>query len=198
METEAYFGPPGSNLQLERREDMPVRLRAQLLRHGDPAAHSFVGITDRNRVMYGPPGYWYVYLIYGMHKCVNVVTGPEDPVEPQAVLLRAGEPVEGLAEMLARRGVARETDVASGPAKLAKALGISRAHYGLDATRPPLRFEEGEPIPSGRVAASPRIGVVGGEALRLRYFDRASPHVSRGPGKGNARASNGPRRSSRP
>lgn len=182
METEAYFGPAARNPHLAQRDDMPARLRAALVRRGDPASHSFAGITDRNRIMYGPPGYWYVYLIYGMHECVNVTTGPEDKPEPQAVLLRAGEPVEGIGEMVARRGLAlgaRETDIASGPAKLAKAMGITRGHYGLDAAKPTeaLRFEEG--VPPRRVVTTPRIGVIGGEALALRYCDADSAHVSK-------------------
>ena len=177
VETEAYFGPPGRNAHLAQRLDMPATLRRHLLAKGDPAAHSFVGVTPRNRVMYGPPGYAYVYLIYGLHECVNVVTGPEKEPEPQAVLLRAGEPVEGLATMLARRGAARVTDVASGPAKLAKAMGITRAHYGADVTRGALRFEEGEP--AAKVDVTRRIGVVGGESLRLRYLERGNAHASR-------------------
>jgi DNA-3-methyladenine glycosylase len=126
--------------------------------------------------MYGPPSFAYVYLIYGMHECMNVVTGPERAPEPQAVLLRAGEPVEGVEQMRARRGVVRETAIASGPAKLAQALGITRALYGHDLTRAPLFFEEGAPVAA--VDVTPRIGVVGGEELPLRFVARASPHVS--------------------
>lgn len=177
VETEAYFGPAGRNPHLAQRRDMRASMRRELLARGDPASHSFVGITQRNRIMYGPPGYAYVYLIYGMHECVNVVTGPEDEPEPQAVLLRAGEPVEGVETMLRRRGVAKPTQVASGPAKLAKAMGISRAHYGLDLTKGALRFEEGDPVRA--IDITPRIGVVGGEHLPLRYCERGNPHVSR-------------------
>ena len=177
VETEAYFGPAERNAHLRSRRGMPTALRSRLVEHGDPASHSYVGITQRNRVMYGPPGYAYVYLIYGMHECVNVVTGPEDEPEPQAVLLRAGEPVEGIERMMARRGVARPTDVASGPAKLAKAMGISRAHYGADVTKGALRFEAGRPARA--VDVTPRIGVVGGETLPLRFVERGNPHASR-------------------
>lgn len=182
VETEAYFGPAGRNPHLAARRDMPGALRKHLIAHGDPASHSFVGITPRNRIMYGPPGYWYVYLIYGMHECVNVVTGPQDEPEPQAVLLRAGEPVEGVEAMLARRRATKGTEVASGPAKLAQAMGITRAHYGADATRPPLRFEDAPPV--AKVDVTPRIGVVGGEDLLLRYAERGNPHVSRATPKG--------------
>lgn len=183
VETEAYFGPPGMNPGLYARRGLSKALRERLRQEGDPASHSFVGVTPRNRVMYGAPGIAYVYLVYGMHECMNVVTGPESPTEPQAVLLRAGEPVEGLDLMLRNRGRAlKPTEVASGPAKLAKAMGVSRAHYGLDLTAGPLRFEEGPP--ARRVATSARIGVVGGEDLPLRFFDAESPHVSRARPKG--------------
>ncbi|HUR70083.1 MAG TPA: DNA-3-methyladenine glycosylase [Candidatus Thermoplasmatota archaeon] len=192
VETEAYFGPAGRNPHLATRADMPARLRARLLREGDPASHSFRGVTERNRVMYGPPGRFYVYLIYGMHECVNVVTGPQETPEPQAVLLRAGEPVEGSATMMARRDVTRATDVASGPAKLARAMGITRAHYGADATRGALRFEAGAPV--DKVDVTPRIGIVGAEDLKLRYVARGSPHVSRAPLATKLRGSRSTRR----
>lgn len=183
VETEAYFGPPGRNAHLRRRRDLGPALRERLLREGDPAAHSYVGVTERNRVMYGPPGFAYVYLIYGLHECFNMTTGPEVEPEPQAVLLRAGEPVEGAEEMLRRRGRPglKSTELASGPAKLARALGITRALYGLDlaAADAPLRFEAGRAVAQGEVAVTPRIGVVGGEDLPLRFVVAASPHVSR-------------------
>lgn len=178
VETEAYFGPAGRNAHLARRADMPASLRRRLLRDGDPASHSFAGVTKRNAVMYGPPGFAYVYLIYGMHDCMNVVTGPEKEHEPQAVLLRAGEPVEGLAQMAQNRGRAMPaTQVASGPAKLAKALAVTRAHYGADLTRGALRFEADAPVDA--IDVTPRIGVVGGEDLPLRYVARGSPFASR-------------------
>ncbi len=175
VETEAYFGPPGRNPQLAQRADMPARLRARLLREGDPAAHSFVGVTERNRVMYGPPARAYVYLIYGVHECLNVTTGPSD--EPQAVLLRALEPTEGVPEMARRRGRSSLRDLCSGPGKLCKALGVTRAQYGHDMTEPPLWFEAGEP--AARVEATPRVGVVGAEDLPLRFVEKGSPFASR-------------------
>lgn len=179
VETEAYFGPPGRNAQLATRSDMPARLRARLLREGDPASHSYRGVTPRNGVMYGPPGVAYVYLIYGMHECMNVVTGPAEDHEPQAVLLRAGEPLDGLASMMARRRVSREVDVASGPAKLAKAMMLTRPLTGRDITRGALHVEEGAPWPA--IQTTPRIGVTGAADLRLRYVARGSPHVSKAP-----------------
>jgi DNA-3-methyladenine glycosylase len=162
VETEAYFGPPGTNRHLLARR---TRLARRLVSEGDPAAHSFVGPTERNRVMFGPPGYWYVYLVYGLHECANVVTGPRAPHEPQAVLLRAAEPIEG-AERMARADL-------GGPARLCQAMLITRrAHYGLDATRPPLFFEPGAPVADGEVAVTPRVGIRKAAGLPLRFVVR--------------------------
>lgn len=182
VETEAYFGPAGRNPHLAARRDGDRALFRRLLREGDPAAHSFIGVTPRNQVMYGPPGFAYVYAIYGMHECMNVTTGPLDPPEPQAVLLRAGEPLEGIESMALRRGRPdlKPTQVASGPAKLAKAMGITRALYGVDMTAGPFRFEAGRAVPDEDVAVTTRVNVVGGEDLPLRWLVRSSPHVSRG------------------
>ncbi|HEX2022082.1 MAG TPA: DNA-3-methyladenine glycosylase [Candidatus Thermoplasmatota archaeon] len=190
VETEAYFGPAGSNPHLATRDDLPVGLRRRLLAEGDPASHSFVGVTARNAVMYGPPGFAYVYLIYGMHECMNVVTGPERDPEPQAVLVRAGEPVAGVDLMRARRPNARRPkDLGSGPAKLAKALGITRALYGADMCAPgaALRVHAGEPV--ARAQATPRVNVVGGEDLPLRFLVPGDPHVSGAKRAGGARHS---------
>lgn len=170
VETEAYFGPAGRNPHLAGRADMPAALRARLLREGDPASHSFRGPTSRSAVMFGPPGHWYVYLIYGMHECANVVTGPARDHEPQAVLLRAGEPLEGLDEMRRRRG--GKLDL-GGPARLCQALGIARAHSGADATKGPLHFEAGQPVPDAEVVATPRVGISSAADLPLRFVARA-------------------------
>jgi len=168
VETEAYFGPPGTNAHLLARG---TRLARRLHEQGDPAAHSFVGRTARNAAMYGEPGRWYVYLIYGMHECANVVTGPlAPPHEPQAVLLRAGEP---------REGIAPDADL-GGPARLVKRLGVSRkAHNGADATRAPLFFERGEPVPDADVETTPRVGILKAAELPLRYVLTAAPRPSR-------------------
>ena len=183
VEAEAYFGPAGRNAHLAERADLPAALRRRLLREGDPASHSFPGVTNRNRVMYGPPGVWYVYLIYGIHECANVTTGPLDEPEPQAVLLRGGEAIEGLDLVRARRGGRLDL---SGPGKLAQGMGITRALYGADAVDGPMWFEPGEPIVDADV--TPRIGVVGGEDLPLRFVARVPP-----PAKRARRASGGAR-----
>ena len=106
--------------------------------HTEPAAHSFRGPTERNAVMFGPPGYAYVYRSYGLHWCLNFVCEPKGSAA--AVLIRAIEPTAGLAAMLRRRGVADERLLSSGPGRLCEALGITRAHNGLALDRPPFEL----------------------------------------------------------
>jgi len=151
----------------------------------DRAAHSYGGRrTSRTQVMWGPAGYAYVFQTYGMHFCFNVVT--VGPGVPQAVLVRALEPTRGLELMARRRGVPpeRTTLLCSGPARLCQALGITRALYGHDVTRPPLYICRGRaPVPDEAVASGPRIGVdYAGELKDMpwRFWIRGNPHVSRG------------------
>jgi DNA-3-methyladenine glycosylase len=147
--------------------------------HGldDPASHAAtrVGRTERNAAMFGPGGRAYVYRIYGMHWCVNVVTGRED--EPQAVLLRALDPLVGLDAMAERRG--REGALASGPGRLCQALGITGDLYGHDLTRPPLTLRPGWKVPDAEIAVSGRIGVRAAADWPLRFFVRGNSSVSR-------------------
>jgi DNA-3-methyladenine glycosylase len=146
----------------------------------DPASHAYRGQTARNAVMYGPPGYAYVYFTYGMHFCVNVVCMP--PGTASAVLLRAGQVVAG--EELARRrrpvdGPAR--NLARGPARLCQALGITRALNGVDLCaqasplrlRPGTRSEEKNSIDTG-----PRVGVSQGADVPWRFWLDGEPSVS--------------------
>src|SRR6266581_4888992 len=103
----------------------------------DLAAHSARGITNRTRVIFGPPGHAYVYFIYGMYECLNLVAEPEGT--PGCVLIRAIEPVAGIDAMRRRRPAARGIeDLANGPGKLTLAMGITRRHDGADVTRGPL------------------------------------------------------------
>jgi DNA-3-methyladenine glycosylase len=150
----------------------------------DRASHAWNGRrTARNEALYLGGGHAYVYFVYGMHWCLNAVTGPEDHAE--AVLIRAGEPVAGEAEMRRRRGIrgpARPGEVAGGPARLCEALGVDRAANALPLWRGPLRLCAGEPAQRGEVVVTPRIGVdYAGEAAGwpLRYSLAGNPHVSR-------------------
>lgn len=143
----------------------------------DPASHAATrsGMTPRNRAMFGPAGRAYVYRSYGVHWCMNVVTGPEG--RAAAVLLRGMDPLEGLDTMARRRG--RSADLGSGPGRLCQALGITDALYGHPLDRPPLRLEPGWSVPDEDVEVSPRVGVSKARDWPLRYFVRGSPGVSR-------------------
>jgi DNA-3-methyladenine glycosylase len=146
----------------------------------DLAAHSARGRTARNDVMFGAPGHLYVYLIYGLHHCANVVAGPGD--KPEAVLLRAVEIDEGLELARMRRGPSvSDRRLASGPGNLGRALGLDRSHNGLDLVMGPVWIEPRTgPMPA--VRRGPRIGVgyAGAWAERpLRFWVTDDLHVSR-------------------
>ncbi|MGS2617027.1 DNA-3-methyladenine glycosylase [Micromonospora sp. LZ34] len=146
---------------------------------GDPASHAHRGRTPRNAVMFGPAGHAYVYFTYGMHWCMNVVTGPAG--EAAAVLLRAGEVVDGLAAARARRpAVRRDVDLARGPARLCAALGIDRSAYGTDLLGDgPVRLRPADtPVPADAVAAGPRVGVTGAHDVPWRFWIAGDPTVS--------------------
>ena len=131
------------------------------------------GITDRTRVIFGPPGHAYVYLSYGMHECLNIVAEPEGT--PGCVLIRALEPVEGIELMRSRRPAARkDRDLASGPGKLTRALGITREHNGVDMTHG--RFVVRTPTVRSdfQIGVTKRIGITKCADLPLR-FQRVAP-----------------------
>ncbi len=139
----------------------------------DRAAHSAGGRrTPRNETMWGPAGHAYVYFVYGMHHCVNVVT--QGPGVPEAVLLRALEPLEGIALMRARRGLDDGPDwrLCRGPGSLCRALGLTRADDGADLVAGQLRILDAQPVRGGAVARTPRVGVAyaGADALRPWRF----------------------------
>ena len=145
----------------------------------DLASHSARGITDRTRVIFGPPGHAYVYLIYGMYECLNLVV--ERDGLPGCVLLRAIEPLTGLEIMRRRRPAARRAeDLASGPGRLTQALGITRAANGADVTRGSLTVREWRHALGVDIAISPRIGITACEAWPLRFFVKGNHFVSRG------------------
>jgi DNA-3-methyladenine glycosylase len=124
---------------------------------GDPGSHAYRGRTARNAVMFGPPGHLYVYFTYGMHHCCNVVCGPDG--WPSAVLLRAGEVVDGLAVARSRRTPAKgDRDLARGPANLCQALAIGAGENGHDLTRAPLTLEPPEQPVAG-FRTGPRVGL---------------------------------------
>ena len=138
----------------------------------DPASHSFQGQTPRNRVMFGPAGHVYVYLSYGIHCCANVVTGAEG--EGAAVLIRAIDPIEGVAAMRARRGEGRA--LADGPGKLCQALGIRLSDDGVDLAAPgsPIQIlDDGSPPPDDPLTG-PRIGI--SKAVDTPWRWRAAVH----------------------
>ena len=157
----------------------------------DDAAHSFGGRrTARTEAMYGPAGQAYVFRLYGMHRCFNVVTASAG--EPQAVLIRALEPVEGLALMAQRRGTAEKRLLCSGPGRLCQAMGIGMEHYGQDLFSGSLRLEEYRTFPPEAIGVSPRVNVDYAETYRdrlWRFFLRESPYVSSVPRRYAARCS---------
>jgi DNA-3-methyladenine glycosylase len=157
VETEAYAGP----------EDL--------------AAHSSRGQTPRNQVMFGPPGHLYVYFVYGIHHCLNVVCGPGS--KPEAVLVRAVAIEEGARLARSRRGVPQDgasTRLAAGPGNVAASFGIDRSLNGANLTSGPVYLTDG-PLPGG-IVARPRVGVAYAAewaALPWRFLVADDPHVSR-------------------
>jgi DNA-3-methyladenine glycosylase len=149
----------------------------------DPASHAYRGRTPRTSTMFGPPGRLYVYFTYGMHWCANVVAlAPPD--DAGAVLLRAGEPLDGLDVMRARRpGARRDRDLCSGPGRLTQALGLGRADDGASLVRGPLGIYDDDVAPPRRPGRSVRIGLAAGKGdeHRWRWFVTGNEHVSRQP-----------------
>ena len=143
--------------------------------HTDPAAHSYVGPTERNAVMFGPAGYVYVYRSYGIHWCLNFVC--EETGSASAVLVRALEPLHGLAAMRRRRGLHEVRALCSGPGKLCEALGVTRKQNGLALDRAPfeLRARSGTPD----IATGVRIGITKAAEKPWRYGLKGSPFLSK-------------------
>ncbi len=160
-EVEAYMGPEDSL-------------------HPDPGSHTYRGPTPRNAPMFGPAGHLYVYFTYGMHHCTNIVCGPAGFAS--ALLLRAGEIVDGLELAQLRRPTSKSpADLASGPARLAKALGLTTADSGRDALAPPFGLELPSG-PAGPVSSGPRVGVAGAggsDEYAWRFWLTGDPTVSK-------------------
>lgn len=147
----------------------------------DPASHAYIGMTERNKVMFGEGGRAYVYFTYGMHYCFNVVT--ERAGYPAAVLIRAVEPIEGMEEMRTNRGfTADERDegtLTNGPARLCEALGIRREMNGENLTGDVLFLTRGENIPRSKIGSSRRIGIRNGTEKQWRFYVRGNRFLSR-------------------
>ena len=141
----------------------------------EPACHAYVGLTERTRTLFGPPGHAYVYFSYGIHSLLNAVTEPEGT--GAAVLIRALEPVDGIDVMRGRRGVERVTKLCSGPAKLTQALEIGLSLNGSSLIDGPIEVLERDSAP--RIVTGERIGITKAAGLPWRFCDADSPHVSR-------------------
>ena len=142
----------------------------------DPGSHAYRGPTPRNRVMFGPAGHLYVYFTYGMHHCCNVVVGETGTAS--AVLLRAGEVVEGIDVARARRPRLSDRDLARGPARLCNALGIEGRHNGADLARGELTLHLGDEPSPELVVTGPRVGLREAADHPWRFWLRDEPTVS--------------------
>jgi DNA-3-methyladenine glycosylase len=146
----------------------------------DPASHAFRGQTPRNAAMFGPPGRAYIYFVYGMHYCFNVVTG--GPGIGEAALIRALEPVAGIPLMEQRRGTNVLKNLCSGPGKLVQALGLTREHNGWPLTRGAVTIRSSfldEDNKAFEIETSARIGITAAAELPLRFFIKGNKFVSK-------------------
>ncbi|MBD3234295.1 MAG: DNA-3-methyladenine glycosylase [candidate division Zixibacteria bacterium] len=142
----------------------------------DPACHAFNGRTDRNEIMFGPPGFAYVYFTYGMHYCLNFVTEPEGVAA--AVLIRALEPISGIETMKANRKTDKITNLCSGPAKLTQALSITKEDNGLPLFEGNFLVED-DGFLDFDIVTTTRIGIRQGAEFPWRFYIKDSPYVSR-------------------
>jgi DNA-3-methyladenine glycosylase len=156
---------------------------------GDPAAHSAAGRTARNAVLFGPPGHAYVYFIYGMHSCLNISCEPTG--QAGSLLVRALEPLQGLAQMAAWRGLTAQAAprlLTSGPGRLCQAFGITRAtHNGIDLLSADSELQlRDDGYGTQSILATPRIGITKAAERPLRFLIAGHPYAS-GPARGNGR-----------
>ncbi|MCW2853981.1 MAG: DNA-3-methyladenine glycosylase [Nocardioides sp.] len=159
-----------------RHGDVAVRLTEVEAYAGtdDPGSHAYRGRTRRNAVMFGPPGHLYCYFTYGMHVCANAVAGPEGT--SGGILLRAGEVVEGIEVARSRRPGSSDRDLARGPARLCRALGIALSDDGTDLTSGPITLQPG--IPPAHFEAGPRVGLRRAPERPWRFWTPGEPSVS--------------------
>ena len=152
-----------------------IIVEVEAYHHSEPAAHSFNGPTPRNRVMFGPPGFSYVYRSYGIHWCVNLVCEKEGSAS--AVLIRALEPTHGIPAMRRRRGLHDERALCSGPGKLCEALGITIKHSELPLDQPPIALHARREKPD--IVTGVRIGLTKAVDLPWRYGLKGSRFLSK-------------------
>jgi DNA-3-methyladenine glycosylase len=152
-----------------------IIVEVEAYHHTEAAAHSYRGPTPRNAVMFGPPGYAYVYRSYGIHWCVNFVCEPEGSAS--AVLIRALQPVAGIATMRRRRGLKDERLLCSGPGRLCEALGITDDANGLALEPPWFALQARRSVPA--IAIGPRIGITKAVELPWRYGLKGSRFLSK-------------------
>ena len=152
-----------------------IIVEVEAYHHTEPAAHSYNGPTPRNQIMFGPPGFAYVYRSYGIHWCVNFVCEKEGSAS--AVLIRALQPTHGLATMRRRRGLEDDRALCSGPGKLTEALGITHAHNGLALDAPPIALHARKSEVT--VVSGIRIGITKAVELPWRYGLKGSRYLSK-------------------
>ena len=141
----------------------------------DPACHAARGLTERNRVMFDRPGLSYIYFIYGMYHCFNIVTEREG--FPAAVLRRAAEPIDGIESMRERSPQSKVEHILSGPGKFCRSFGLTLDHSGMDLTGNTLYLTSGKGKP-GRIVTTTRIGIKTGTELSYRFYLAESEAVS--------------------
>jgi DNA-3-methyladenine glycosylase len=152
-----------------------IIVEVEAYHQSEPAAHSYRGPTPRTMVMFGPPGFAYVYRSYGIHWCINFVCEPEGSAA--AVLIRALQPTHGVAAMRRRRGLHDERTLCSGPGKLTEALAITNRHNGLALDVPPIAIHARRATPE--IASGPRIGITKAVELPWRYGLKDSRFLSK-------------------
>ncbi len=163
---------------LRHGDSAGVIVETEAYHESEPACHAFSGLTERTRPLFGPPARAYVYRSYGIHALVNAVCGIEG--EGEAVLIRALEPLEGVDAMFARRGVAREVELCSGPGKLSQALAVSLALNDTSLVDGPLRIGARPPAwRDVRWVTGPRVGISKAIDLPWRFCAIGAPSVSR-------------------
>lgn len=143
----------------------------------DAASHSFRGQTPRTKAMFGPSGHAYVYFTYGMHYCFNIVTGQVG--EGAGVLIRAGEPLDGVENIQFNRSVKRQVDLTNGPAKLCQALGITRDFNGHSLRDSPLQLVERPVLKPSQIITTTRVGISRDIDRPWRFYIKDNPYVSR-------------------